>query len=83
MLPFIALAAALSVFVLARYGLLATIATFFFYHLWVFFPLTTDLTSWYATNFVVDLIICLALAGYGFYMSLGGQKLLVGKLLEE
>jgi hypothetical protein len=27
--------------------------------------------------------VLLALAGYGFYSSLGGQKLFEGKLLEE
>jgi serine/threonine-protein kinase len=83
MLPLIALATALAVFVLSRYGLLATIATIFFFHLWVFFPFTTEITAWYATNFLMGLALCLALAGYGFYTSLGGQKLFGEKLFSE
>lgn len=83
MVPFTALSAFLIVFALKRYGLLATISALFFYHLGVFYPITTELTAWYATNFSIALVICIALAGFGFYTSLGGQKLFSGKLLEE
>jgi serine/threonine-protein kinase len=83
MVPFTALSAFLVVFALKRYGLLAASSALFFSHLWVFYPMTTELTAWYATDFTISLVICLALAAYGFYTSLGGQKLLSGKLLEE
>jgi hypothetical protein len=83
MMPFTGLAVLLVVFVLYRYGLLALVSAMFFFHLWVFFPMTTDLTAWYAFDFVVGLIICVALAVYGFYVSLAGQTLFGGRLLEE
>jgi predicted Ser/Thr protein kinase len=83
MVPFTALAAFLIVFALKRYGLLATISALFFYHLGVFYPMTTELTAWYATDFTIALAICVALAACGFYTSLGGQKLLSGKLLDD
>jgi serine/threonine-protein kinase len=83
MIPFLALGAFLVVFALKRYGLLALISTLFFYSLGVFYPMTTELTAWYATDFTIALVICLALAAFGFYTSLGGQKLLSGKLFEE
>ena len=37
MAPFIGLTTLLAVIVLYRYGLLATVAALFFFHLWVFF----------------------------------------------
>lgn len=83
MIPFTALSAFLVFFALKRYGLLTLISAIFFSHLAVFYPITTELTAWYATDFTIALVICLALAAYGFYTSLGGEKLLSGKLLEE
>jgi serine/threonine-protein kinase len=73
----------LSVWVLYRYGLLATITALFFLHLNIFFPITSEFTAWYAGDFVLALIISLVLAGYGFYTSLAGQPVFRGKFLEE
>ena len=78
-----AVTAGLLVFVLFRYGLLAHISAIFFLHMYINFPVTTQFTAWYATGFVVDLIICVTLAVYAFYTSLAGQPLFSGKLLEE
>jgi protein kinase-like protein len=78
-----ALAAFLVVFVLYRYGLLAAVSAFFIAHLWVFFPMTIELTAWYATDFVIAAAICLGLAIYSFYISLAGQPLFGRKLLED
>jgi hypothetical protein len=83
MIFFTALSAFLTVFVLYRYGLLASVSAFFFTHLWVFYPMTTELTAWYATDFLIALIICVALAVYAFYLSLAGQPLFAAKLLED
>jgi hypothetical protein len=52
--------------------LLALSAAVFFAHLSVFYPITTELTAWYAIHFTIALAIALALAAYGFYISLGG-----------
>jgi serine/threonine-protein kinase len=83
MLPLASLAAWLFVLVLYRYGLLATISALFVAHLLIFYPMTTELTAWYATDFVIALIVCVALAAYGFYISLAGQPLFAGSFLEE
>jgi serine/threonine-protein kinase len=83
MIPVIALYSLMVVFVLYRFGLLAIAFTLFVSHLWVFFPVTTELTAWYATDFAIALAICTALTLYGFYTSLAGQSLFSGKLLED
>ena len=67
----------------ARFGPLAVISAFFFLHIFVFFPVTTELTAWYAGDFLLDLILLAALAVYGFYTSLGGQPLFKGALLDD
>ncbi len=79
MLPFSALSAFLMVFALRRYGLLALSAAFFVAHLYVFFPITTDFTAWYAGDFNFALLICVLLAIYAAYTSVGGTKVLAGK----
>jgi hypothetical protein len=47
------------------------------------FPVTTDLSIWYAPATIFALVMVLALAVYGFYISLGGQSVFGGKLLRE
>lgn len=83
MIFFPALSSFLVIFVLYRYGLLAAVSTLFFLHLGIFFPITTEFTAWYATDFLIALVICLAIAVYSFYISLAGQPLFTGKLLED
>ncbi|HEV2913190.1 MAG TPA: protein kinase [Pyrinomonadaceae bacterium] len=68
---------------LYRYGLLAFISAMFFFHAWVFLPITSDLTAWYAGDFVLALVIYTALALYAFYISLAGQKLFRGGFLQD
>jgi len=66
-----------------RFGPLALTTALIVVHVWVFFPITTNLTAWYASSFVLVTAILLAIATYSFYVSLGGQKVFSGKLLEE
>ncbi|HEU4597513.1 MAG TPA: serine/threonine-protein kinase [Pyrinomonadaceae bacterium] len=80
--PFAFLSAFLFVWVMYRYGLLASAAAIFVLHLNIFFPMTSDFTAWYAGDFVPALVIVLALACYGFYTSLAGQSLFRGDILE-
>ena len=82
-LPTFMLGAAITLFVLYRFGLLALCAAMFFAHLWVFYPMTTEFGAWYATDFVIGGIVCLTLAGYGFYTSLAGRSLFAGDLLDD
>jgi len=80
MVPFNALTTCLMIFVLRRYGLLALTAALFVAHLFVFFPITTDFTAWYATDFTIALAICLGLGVYAAYTSVGGSKVLADKM---
>jgi serine/threonine-protein kinase len=82
-LPFAITASLITVGVLYRYGLLAMISAMFFFHAWVFLPITSDLSAWYAGDFALALVIYVALALYSFYISLAGQPLFRGKLLED
>jgi hypothetical protein len=81
--PFSALAVFLLIWVLYRYGLLALITALFFLHLVIFYPITSDLSAWYAGDFVLALIVSLALAVFGFYTSLAGEPLFRGALPDD
>lgn len=76
MIPFPALCAFLGVFVLYRFGLLAAMSAFVVYHLLVFYPMTTELSAWYARDFLAGAALTIAVVAYAFYVSLGEQKLL-------
>ena len=81
--PFSCLAAAMIVWLLYRYGLLALIVAIYFVHLMIFFPITSDFSAWYATDFVLALLIALSLAGFGFYTSLAGEPLFRAARLDD
>jgi serine/threonine-protein kinase len=81
--PFAALAAFLVIWLLYRYGLLALISAIFFLHLMIFYPITSDFSAWYAGDFVLALIIALALVGFSFYTSLAGEPLFRGALPDD
>lgn len=70
------------IFPLWRYGLLTVVMISFFSALGDR-PITTNFTAWYATGFVMYLALLAAVAVYGFYTSLAGQKPFGGKFLEE
>ena len=71
-----------ALFVLVRFGLLAMASLSLVQELLVVSPLTRDLSTWYAGASLSVLLIVAALAGYGFYASLGGRPLLGEELLE-
>jgi hypothetical protein len=77
------ISAVILIVLLYRHGLLAICAALFICHLWVFYPITTELRAWYATDFVIGAGICVALAAYACYISMAGQPLLNRKLLED
>ena len=81
--PLAAATAAVTLFVLLRFGLLAMVAMEFFIFAFVFYPVTTDLTAWYAGATFFSLAVCAALAAYGFYTALAGQKLFSGDLIGD
>jgi len=73
----------LAVFLLIRFGFLAFVASQFFNALLSSFPLTTQMSSWYAGLSVAGILLMAAITFYAFYTSLGGQPLFGGKFLEE
>jgi serine/threonine-protein kinase len=82
-IPLAFMASAIYVGALYRYGLLSLFSALFFFHLWVFFPITTEFSAWYAGDFLLALVMLVALASYGFYTSLGDQKVFRGQFLQE
>ena len=82
-LPNTGFAALILIVLLYRYGLLALITAVCVMHLWVFFPITTELRAWYAFDFVLGALLCVGLATWGFYTSLAGQQLFAGNLLDD
>ena len=65
----------LVVVTVARLGLLAMIAFQLFFTLSFHIPTTSDLSSWYAQNTVLTVVVMAALAVYGYRISVAGQPL--------
>jgi hypothetical protein len=68
---------------LARHGLLSLIAFFYFLHLWTFYPVTTEVSAWYATSFLLQLAVVTAITLFAFRVSLAGQKLVSPSFFDE
>lgn len=62
------------VITIARLGLLATIVAQLVFFLTEAYPMTTDFSNWYAPSTAFALAVVLGLTIYGFYTSLGGQR---------
>ncbi len=74
----------LTVFLLIRFGLLAVVAAEVFNDFLGTFPLTTQVSSWYAGMSLAGILLIAAMAFYGFYTSLGGRPVFGGgTVLEE
>jgi serine/threonine-protein kinase len=65
----------LSVFVLARFGLLAFAGSLFCSELLSLAPLTADLSAWYAYQGIIMALVIVGLAGYAFVIATRGQRL--------
>ncbi len=78
-----AISGGVGIFVLLRFGLLAFATSVVFTILSQSFPITTQLSSWYFGIGLTGLVLLLALTGYGFYTSLGGQPILGRAALED
>jgi serine/threonine-protein kinase len=64
------------VWLIVRFGLLAAVAQFYVWGLFIFFPVTGDLSAWYAGGGVTALVVLAALTLYGFTTALGGRPAL-------
>ncbi|MDQ3009726.1 MAG: hypothetical protein M3X11_03345 [Acidobacteriota bacterium] len=74
-LPGILIIATSSVFTIFRFGLLAGMAWQLFFSLSFHYPLTANFSLWYANVTIFCLLVLTALAAFGCYTSIGGQKL--------
>jgi eukaryotic-like serine/threonine-protein kinase len=71
--PMVLAVGALTVFVAARFGLVALAASFLTQNLLTYAPLTLDVSRWYAARSMLVLLLLVSLAVYGFHTSLGGR----------
>jgi serine/threonine-protein kinase len=78
-----AVGTALLLYVLLRFGLLASVLMQFFGLAFYFYPVTTDFSAWYAGTPAFGLVVALALTLYGFRASLAGQRLFSGSLVGD
>ena len=62
-------------YVLLRYGLLALMATLFFFNILLAFPITINFSDSFFSLGFMGLVILLAFALYAFYTSLGGHPI--------
>jgi serine/threonine-protein kinase len=82
-LAFAGLKAALSLFVWVRYGLLAGAVGQLVRYLCVAYPLTFELSAWYADVTVFVVVAVLGLAFFGFVTAVAGQPLLPREILDD
>jgi serine/threonine-protein kinase len=66
-----------------HFGALTGAVTLFVIHMQVFFPITTELTAWYARGFGLFLLLVAAIAAWGARASLAGRPLFGPRFLEE
>lgn len=64
------------VLLLVRFGLLAAVTQFYVWGLFIFFPVTTDLSAWYAGAGLTPLLVYAAIALFAFTSSLGTRPAL-------
>ena len=74
---------AITYFLLTRFGLLALTAGYASGNLLYRFPITPDLSAWYAGIGVAGVVLMLAFAAYAFHTSLGGRPMFQARLLED
>ncbi len=73
----------LLVLAFTRFGLLNLFVSILIFFWLNGLPFTTNLSAWYAFASLSVMLLILALAGFAFYTSLGGQKVFKGNLLED
>jgi hypothetical protein len=82
-LPTIALETLILLIAMTRFGLLGFAVTQFFNLTLTAFSQAFDFSHWYSVRSWLALLVCLALALYGFRRALGGKPILSALALEE
>jgi hypothetical protein len=65
----------IAVLIVLRFGFVPLACAVFTINLIANVPFSTDLSAWYMTTSILELLSVVALAGWGFYNSLGGEPL--------
>jgi len=72
----------IAAYAVTRFGLITLAVAIFTANVLLSLPCTFDFSNWYATNSLAVLLSFVAIAGWSFYTSLGGQKLLHDDLFQ-
>ena len=73
--PAFVLVYAIAVLIVIRFGLVPLVIAIFTINLLANIPFSPDFSAWYMTSSILALLSVVAIAGWGFYHSLGGQQL--------
>ena len=68
---------AVAVLIVLRFGLVPLACAIFTVNVMGNLPVSSDFSAWYMTTSILVLLSVVALAGWGFYHSLGGEPLWV------
>jgi serine/threonine protein kinase len=74
-LPAQALVYAIAVLIVIRFGLVPLVVAIFTIDMMAGVPFSADISTWYMATSIPALLSVVAIAGWGFYHSLGGQPL--------
>jgi serine/threonine protein kinase len=74
-LPAFTLVYAIAVLIVVRFGLVPLVIAIFTIDMMANVPFSADLSMWYMTSSIPVLLSVVAITGWGFYHSLGGQPL--------
>jgi hypothetical protein len=74
-LPAQILVYSIAVLIVYRFGLIPLACAIFTINMMANVPFTGDFSSWYMPTFILALLSVVALAGWGFYHSLGGEPI--------
>ena len=74
-LPMWAVIYGIAVLIVYRFGLIPLACAIFTVNMLANVPFTVDPSAWYMTTFILALLSVVALAGWGFYHSLGGEPI--------
>jgi serine/threonine-protein kinase len=74
-LPMWILVYAIAVLIVFRFGLIPLACAIFTINMLSNVPFTVNFSAWYVSTFALTLLSVVALAGWGFYHSLGGEPL--------
>jgi hypothetical protein len=66
---------AIAVIIVYRFGLIPLACAIFTIDMLINVPFSSDLSAWYMPTSILALLSVVALAGWGFYHSLGGESL--------